>query len=334
MRTGKISEAILTRSVIKLIDNRNDHVVSGAVYGRDCAVIDAGDNYILTSTETALRGGLMDFYYAVVKAANNIAAAGGTPVSASVAYILKPDFNEPQLKVYTRTILAACRECGIELAGGHTEVSEHTDADMITVTVTGICAKNNYHPLKKAKADMDIVLVGDIALEETVHMLEDHYEELAGKLPLSYIDSAKQFIPSIVPEGAQYKLNGTGAYLGQVASYCYQQDAVAIHDLSEGGIFGALWELAAGTGLGLTVDVKNISIRQETVEFSEIIDINPYQAASAGAMLVITADGEALTESILNEYEGRMVANTIGKLTVSNDKMVINGEETRFLNRV
>ena len=40
----------------------------------------------------------------------------------------------------------------------------------------------------------------------------------------------------------------------------------AMHDVTEGGIFGALWEMAEASGVGLEIDVKKIPIRQETVE--------------------------------------------------------------------
>lgn len=332
MKKGKVSQAVLGRSVIKLIENRNSKVISGAVYGRDCAVIDGGDNYVLTSTEAALSGNMLSFYYAVIKAAHNIAAAGGTPVSASLALILNEDITEPRLKEVTRTVLAACKECGIELSGGHTEVTSSSRENLATVTVTGLCKKADYHYPRQAKPDMDIVLVGNIAMEETAYLLEQNEEQLAKKLPKAYIERAKQFTPGVCPKD-HYHVEGTGAYLGDVVSFAYDRGAVMMHDLSEGGIFGALWELTAGTGLGLVADVRKISIRQETVEFCEITEINPYEAPSCSAMLIITEDGEKLVEKINSVFGDRLPSSWIGKLTASKDKKLINGDEVRFLNR-
>lgn len=52
--------------------------------------------------------------------------------------------------------------------------------------------------------------------------------------------------------------------------------------ISEGGIFGALWEMADGAGIGLDVALKRIPIQQETVEICEFFGVNPYQMLSTG----------------------------------------------------
>lgn len=59
-----------------------------------------------------------------------------------------------------------------------------------------------------------------------------------------------------------------------------------MHDVTEGGIFGALWEMAEASGVGLDIDLKKIPIRQETIEICEVYDINPYLLISSGAMLI------------------------------------------------
>ena len=46
-----------------------------------------------------------------------------------------------------------------------------------------------------------------------------------------------------------------------------------MHDVTEGGIFGALWEMAEASGVGLEIDLKKIPIRQETVEVCEFFYI-------------------------------------------------------------
>mgnify|MGYP002229688185 FL=1 len=71
-----------------------------------------------------------------------------------------------------------------------------------------------------------------------------------------------------------------------------------MHDITEGGIFGALWELAQGADVGLDVDLKKIPIRQETVEVCEQFGLNPYLLMSSGAMLIGTKQGEILVRKL------------------------------------
>lgn len=103
-----------------------------------------------------------------------------------------------------------------------------------------------------------------------------------------------------------------------------------MHDITEGGIFGALWELAEGAGTGLDVDLKRIPIRQESVEVCEQFGINPYLLMSSGSMLIAADNGPALVRAL--EKEGIHGA-VIGRATCGNDRILRNGEEIRYLDR-
>ena len=102
----------------------------------------------------------------------------------------------------------------------------------------------------------------------------------------------------------------------------------AMHDVTEGGIFGALWEMAAASGVGLEVDLRKIPIRQETIEVCEVFDINPYMLISSGAMLIGTDHGSQLVEAL---KRAGIHGAVVGRATKGNDRVIINGEERRFL---
>ena len=101
-----------------------------------------------------------------------------------------------------------------------------------------------------------------------------------------------------------------------------------LHDVSEGGIFAALWELAQAANVGLDIQTKDIPIKQETVEICEFFDINPYKLISTGSLLIVAADGNSVVREI--EKAGGC-ASIIGVTTDSNDRVLIQGEERRFL---
>ena len=69
-----------------------------------------------------------------------------------------------------------------------------------------------------------------------------------------------------------------------------------MHDITEGGVFGALWEMAEGAGTGLDVDLRKIPIRQETVEICEFFGVNPYLIMSSGSMMIASDDGHHLVD--------------------------------------
>ena len=86
--------------------------------------------------------------------------------------------------------------------------------------------------------------------------------------------------------------------------------------------------LGQSSGVGLEIDLKKIPIRQETVEICEFFDLNPYKLVSGGAAVMAAEDGNALVHAI------RLAggdATIVGKATDSNDRVLINGDERRFL---
>ena len=73
---------------------------------------------------------------------------------------------------------------------------------------------------------------------------------------------------------------------------------------------------------------KYYEMKQHTVEICEFFDLNPYKLVSGGSLLIATEDGNALVRTL--EQEG-IPSVVIGKATDSNDRVLINGEERRFL---
>ena len=112
------------------------------------------------------------------------------------------------------------------------------------------------------------------------------------------------------------------------AAVAVRSGVSAMHDVTEGGIFGALWEMAEASGVGLEIDLKKIPIRQETVEVCEFFGINPYKLISSGCMLMAAEDGNTLVREL--EKEG-IPATIIGKATEGNDRVLLNEDEKRFL---
>ena len=86
--------------------------------------------------------------------------------------------------------------------------------------------------------------------------------------------------------------------------------------------------MAQAAGVGLEIELKKIPIRQETVEICEFFDINPYKLISGGCMLIAAKNGEQLQGML--EKQG-IPASLIGSTTSGNDRVLLNGEERRFL---
>ena len=67
---------------------------------------------------------------------------------------------------------------------------------------------------------------------------------------------------------------------------------------------------------------------QETIEFANHYDIDPYRMRSAGSLLAVTRDAESLIGKL---EDNGIPAVRIGELTGDHDKILRNDEEIRYL---
>ena len=103
---------------------------------------------------------------------------------------------------------------------------------------------------------------------------------------------------------------------------------LAAHDISNGGVFGALWQLLSACNAGGEFDIKKFPMKQEIVEVCEYFDINPYMMNGQGSLLLVTSKGDHLVEKF---RQAGIFADVIGQTTKNMERKVLVGEEERFL---
>lgn len=313
MKPGKVSESILKRAVIKQISTKNKYVKNSAAIGNDAALfVVSENNQVLTSTETIIDEYQYQKGRAMYRAANNILAAGGTPVSASISITLPTAALESDLRALFKEYIDTSKELDIAITGGHTEVSEGVALPVVTVTVVGKVEKEL--SIKNIAEGDDIVLSKAVGLEGSYLLAAKQMEFFKTRFANSYIDKALEYINDIS--------------IFNEAAVAIKHGVTAMHDLSENGIFGALWEIGEVADCGLAVDIKKINIHQETIELCEYFDINPYKIPSSGALIMITKDGKGLVEEL---RRNGIESSVIGQITTGNGRVIINEDETRYL---
>lgn len=315
MKIGKVPENVLKRSILKQIKTKRDEVLLGAGVGEDCAAIALEPDEVMVLSTDPITGTTKDMgKWAVMVSANDIASSGAEVIGMLVCVMLPPDVTEAELKEAMQQIEVSCEELNIQVVGGHTEITDAVTRPILTMTGIGKVKKERLLATGGAKPGQDIVVTKWIGLEGTSILAKEKEEELLHKFPRHLVDEAKTYdeMLSIIPE----------------AAIAVKSNVSAMHDITEGGVFGALWELAESAGVGLTVDLKKLPIKQATVEICNFYDINPYELMSSGSMLMATDNGHDL---VLALEKAGIHSAVVGKVTNSNDKVVINGDETRFL---
>lgn len=315
MNLGKISEAVLKRSVLNQIGHRRDEVLVGPAIGEDCSVLEIGEDEVLVMSTDPITGTVQDIgTLAVHITANDIASNGAEVIGIMLSILLPEGTEEAELRAMMQDIEAVCAKLSIEVIGGHTEVTKAVRQAIVTVTGVGKMKRNAMIKTAGAKPGQEIVMTKWAGLEGTAIIAAAKETELLSKYSSSFIEGAKKMIEhiSVVSEAMVARAVGV----------------TSMHDVTEGGIFGALWEIGAASKVGLEVDLKKIQLRQETVEICEFYDINPYKLISSGCMLMITDKANLLVDRL--KAEG-IPAAVIGRITDGNDRIIINEDERRFL---
>lgn len=315
MHTGKLSEAALKRSVLRQLKRKSSD--STERYGADCAVLPLEKGLWPACAVSGVQPGFEERPEAAVTAVvNNLAAGGAKPEALSVQVLLPVSCEETVLKEGMRRIAEAASDYGMQVLCGHTEVTGAVTRPLYQITGIGSMEAANSRVKEYLEPDDTLILTKWIALAGTAALACRYEEELEKRFPLPLIDRAKEF--------------ETQMSVAREAGKAVEAGACALHDLSQGGIFGALWEMTQRAGVGLEADLKKIPVKQETIEICEYFDINPYNLYSAGALLIGTKQPEAVIAALLG---AGIPAAVIGRATAGNDRIIRNGEDIRYLDR-
>lgn len=138
MEIGKVPENVLKRAVFKQIKHRREEVILHPGVGEDCsAVVVNEDEALVFSTDpiTGTDKGIGNL--AVHITANDLASSGAEPIGIMTTIILPDGTREIKLRRIMEEIETACLSLGIEIMGGHTEISDAVNRPIINVTGVG-----------------------------------------------------------------------------------------------------------------------------------------------------------------------------------------------------
>ena len=248
---------------------------------------------------------------AVYAAVNALCAEMILPESFRPVILLPPGSEEERLREIMDQICRVCSAEGLVIEGGHTEVTAAVTRPVVIGSCTGTPMERGS---EGSTQDADQIIMTKWAGMEGSCILAEDREELR----------------EVFPETILMRMRSLRNYLSvrREAQICAGEGAEYLTDLSEGGIHAALWRLSVKTRRGFVVDTPAIPMLQETIEFANHYDIDPYRMRSAGSLLAVTKDAGSLIRKL---EESGIPAVWIGELTKDHDKILRNNEEIRYL---
>ncbi len=315
-KIGKIPPEILESIVMNPIRQngvRREDIVLRPKTGEDCSVIDLQGEMCVVSTDP-ITGAAKDIGYLAVQInCNDIFSAGAEPVGILLTVLLPENSDESVLEEIMGGALKGAEELGIEILGGHTEVTNAVLKPIVSAAVIGKSRQRKIIQTGSAKMGQDVIMTKWAGLEGTAIIAKEYEEVLLQCLPATVVRSA---------QGMKDFLS-----VGRESLVAVGHGATAMHDATEGGVLGAVWEVAECSGLGVELWEEKIPIKEETRLICDAAKIDPLRLISSGTMIITTENGAELVEKLARlDIE----AAIIGKIT-EEERVLVSANERKVL---
>lgn len=300
MKSGKLANELLKSIIFNNITYQREEIMVRAGVGEDCAVVDFGEFACVISTDPITGANNKVGRLAVHIACNDIASNGVEPLGLLLTILVPEGTAEAELNEIMKEAGEAAAELNVEIMGGHTEVTAAVNKIVVSSTVIGKHLKDEVIFTKGAKPGDLIVMTKSAGLEGTAIIAHDWEDKLRKALGDNIVVEGKKMMQdiSVVKEGV---------VAGKIG-------VTAMHDVTEGGLLGALWELCEASSVGALIDREKINIAPATKEICQYFNINPLRLISSGCMLITVAKEKA--SRLLKEFiENDIQAIVIGEIT-------------------
>lgn len=306
MPHGKIPIDILKEVVFKNLGAKRNEVVLGPSAGIDGAVIDVGDKSLITSMDP-ITGAVERIGWLAVNAnANDVATFGVEPAFFLSCILLPENADRKTVETISVQMNRAAKDLGIAIVGGHCEVTPGLKNPIVVGCMMGMTEKGNYVTAQGAKAGDKIILTKSAGIEGTTILASEKEKQLKKVLSTRILSHAKELYKQVsVVKDATTAFKTGGVH--------------AMHDPTEGGIAGALHEMADASRLGFKILEEKIRIQPETSRICAIFGIDPLQLIASGSLLI--AAGPNSAEKIVKALHKQEIPSAIiGEFLQSKEK--------------
>lgn len=272
MKEGKLDNEVLENSVLSKLKIRSDEILLGPGVGEDCAAIRFGPEACVVTTDPITGATKGSGRLAVHVSCNDLASSGATPLALTVTLLAPADTGLEQIEAIMEELAEAAGDIGVSVIGGHTEITSAVNRVILSITAIGKTPVEALVTTAGAKPGDYLYMSKTAAVEGTVIIAAEKEDDLKDKLSAEERLELKQLEKglSVLPEGRIGRETGVSA----------------MHDVTEGGLLGAIWELCEASGTGCTIWKSEIEVALVTKKLAALFDFDPLKLIGSGSMLI------------------------------------------------
>lgn len=308
---GKLPNDELDELILSKIKNRRPEVVGGSSIGEDTAVLDLEGDYAVLSSDPITGAADHLGTLAIHISVNDVSTKSADAVGVLLTLLLPVNTTSGEIEKIMSDAQRAAEEVGLDIVGGHTEITDAVTKPVMVSTVIGRVNKSLMPDAGAIRPGYVVAMTKYAGLEGTAILCSD------------FGDKLKEIGEEILSEGRELVHHLSVQCEGRIAA---NYRIGYMHDVTEGGIEGALWETSQAIGKGIEINKKDIPLHIATKKIAERLEINPYRLISSGSMIIVLDERDV--EDMKRELEKENILFTVIGRVVASEKMIFADEET------
>jgi hydrogenase expression/formation protein HypE len=325
---GKISPEIFDEIILPHLGASSSKVLVGPQHGVDVGVVDLGHDLVMAVTTDPFfivpqYGWERAAWFAVHILASDASTSGLRPTYMTVDLNLPLSITRDALEVMWTTVHRECEKIGMAIVTGHTARYEGTDYPMVGgATVMSIGPKSKYVTPNMARpGDMVIVTKGP-AIEATGLFAVTFPQLIAERYGAEFARHAEEVF---------WKMSVVDDAMAAASVGVRDDGVTTMHDATECGVWGGLFEIAQASKVGMQIDKEKIIVLPEVVKICDMFQIDPYSSISEGTLLLTCRPHKA--DEVVRVLAGKGIASSIvGEVTPQEQGVkVFEGGRSRVL---
>jgi hydrogenase expression/formation protein HypE len=315
---GKISPEIFRELIFPRLGTRSDKIIVGPQHGVDVGIAAIGGKAISFTTDPVFivpeYGWEKAAWFAIHIIASDSVTSGLKPEFLSIDLNLPMSMTKEQLEIVWNVIHRECENMGIAVVTGHTARYENCHYPMVGgATLVGVGELNEYVTPKFCKVGDKLIITKGPAIEAA-----GIFTAMFPRIIEKEFGAAFQKKTG----GIFYKMSVVDDALTAVSVGVREKGVTAMHDATECGVWGGLYEIAQAAELGVRIEKEKIVIEEGVSEVCCFFDIDPYASISEGTMII--ACKEYAADAIVGALTHKGIKSSIvGELTRPEKGMVL-----------
>lgn len=307
---GKVSRGVFDSVILPNIGAADPRVIVGPQHGVDVGVVDIGGGQVMALTADPVfivpqYGWERAAWFAVHILASDAATSGLPPTWMTVDLNLPLSMTRDELAIMWQAFSDEARKLGIAIVAGHTGRYAGCDYPMVGgATVMSVGGAERYVTPKGATVGDSVIITKGAAIEAAGLFAVTFPGKIAAAHGEGFAREAEKIF---------YQMSVVEDCMRAVEAGVREDGVTAMHDATECGVWGGLFEVAEASGVGMAVDKGAIIIQDAVAKICDLFEIDPYCSISEGS-LVLTCRAHKTDEVIRRLADSGIPASLVGEV--------------------